>query len=159
MNNINKKVRYIVTAAMIAAFYAALTFLFQPLSYGYGQIRISEILTVLPAFTPAAVPGLFIGCIVSNLASPLGPIDIAVGSIATLLAAFLSRRMPSKWLVPLPPVICNGVIVGAELHFLLHAPLLLTMLSVAIGEAIACYAGGIPLMLSLGKISRRLFGE
>lgn len=156
--NVSKKVRYIVTAALIAAFYAAITFVFQPLSYGYVQIRISEILTVLPAFTPAAIPGLFIGCIVSNLASPFGPVDIAVGSLATLLAAFLSSKMPSKWLVPLPPVVCNGVIVGIELHYLLHTPLILSMLSVAGGEAIACYAGGIPLMFALKKVSRRLFG-
>lgn len=143
---------------MIAALYAVITLVFTPFSYGYGQVRISEILTVLPAFTPAAIPGLFIGCIVGNLGSPLGPVDIAVGSAATLIAAFLSRKMPTKWLVPLPPVICNGLIVGTELHFLLGAPLLLAMLSVAAGEAVACYVGGIPLMLALGKVKHRLFG-
>lgn len=142
---------------MIAALYAVLTLIFTPLSYGYGQLRVSEILTVLPFFTPAAIPGLFIGCIVGNLASPLGPVDIALGSTATLLAAFLSRKMPVKWLVPLPPVLCNGVIVGAELHVLLGAPLILAMLSVAAGEAVVCYAGGIPFMLALNKIKHKLF--
>jgi uncharacterized membrane protein len=154
---LNKKIKYIVTAAMIAALYAVLTLIFTPLSYGYGQLRVSEILTVLPFFTPAAIPGLFIGCIVGNLASPLGPVDIALGSTATLLAAFLSRKMPVKWLVPLPPVLCNGVIVGAELHVLLGAPLILAMLSVAAGEAVVCYAGGIPFMLALNKIKHKLF--
>ena len=154
----NKKIRFIVTAAVIAALYAAVTLAFAPFSYGYGQLRFSEILTVLPYFTPAAVPGLFVGCMLGNLGSTLGPIDVLAGSGATLLAAFLSRKMPSKWLVPLPPVVCNGVIVGAELHFLLKAPLLLAMVSVAAGEAIVCYAGGIPFMLALQKIRHRIFG-
>jgi len=156
-NNMSKKNRYIVTAAVIAALYAVLTLTLAPFSYGYGQLRFSEILTVLPAFTPAAIPGLFVGCILGNIESPLGPVDIAIGSTATLLAACLSYIMPKKWLVPLPPILCNGLIVGAELHLLLHAPLVLAMISVAIGEAVVCYAGGIPFMLALGKIKHRLF--
>lgn len=153
----DKKIRFLVTAAVIAALYAAITYALAPISYGQVQFRISEILTVLPFFTPAAVPGLFVGCILGNIMSPLGPVDIAVGSLATLLAAFLSSKMPTKWLAPLPPVICNGVIVGLELHFLLHLPLLLTMLYVAAGEAVVCYIGGTLFMLALDKIKDRIF--
>jgi uncharacterized membrane protein len=156
-NTMSKKNRFVVTAAVIAALYAVLTLVFGALSYGPVQFRISEMLTVLPAFTPAAIPGLFVGCILGNIASPYGPVDIAVGSLATLLAACLSRIMPRKWLVPLPPIICNGVIVGAELHFLVNAPLLPTMLYVAFGEAVVCYAGGLPLMLALSKLKRSVF--
>jgi len=153
----NARLRFIVTAATIAALYAVITILFIPFSYGPVQLRFSEILTVLPFFTPAAIPGLFVGCILGNILNPFNPIDIVVGSIATLLAACLSRIMPKKWLVPLPPVILNGVFVGTELHFVAGFPLLLTILSVAIGEAIVCYIGGMMFMLALDKIKGRLF--
>lgn len=160
MQTVHKnRIRFITTGAVIAALYAAITLLFQPISYGVFQFRISEVLTVLPFFTPAAIPGLFIGCILGNLASPLGPIDIICGSVATSLAAGLTYKMPVKWLAPLPPVIFNGLIVGFELYFLVHEPLLLAIGSVAFGEAVVCFAGGIPLMLGLGKVEHRLFAS
>lgn len=150
-------IRQIATAAVIAALYAALTYASAPLAYGQVQFRISEILTVLPYFTPAAVPGLFVGCILGNITSPFGLVDIVCGSLATLIAAVLSRRMPVKWLVPLPPVICNAVIVALELHFVAKMPLLITMLYVGLGEAVVCFAGGLPFLLALEKVRRRLF--
>ena len=112
MSSHKSSVRPIATAAVIAALYAALTYVSAPLAFGQVQFRLSEILTVLPYFTPAAIPGLFIGCVLANVASPFGPVDIICGSLATLLAALLSRVMPVKWLVPLPPVICNAVTVA-----------------------------------------------
>ena len=156
-NKMNKKLLYLVTSAVIAALYAALTVVFSFMSYGMVQVRISEILTVLPYFTPAAVPGLFVGCVLANIISPTGPIDMIVGGAATLLAAFLSRRMPKKWLVPLPPVVCNAVFVGVELHIVSNTPLIPSVLWVALGEAIACYAGGIPLLLALERHKDRIF--
>ncbi|MEA5002230.1 MAG: QueT transporter family protein, partial [Christensenella sp.] len=85
------KVRYLCEASLIAALYAALTLLLAPLSYGPVQVRVSEALCVLPFFTPAAVPGLFIGCMLANLyTAGLGVMDIVVGSLATLLAATLT---------------------------------------------------------------------
>lgn len=149
--------RFITTSAIIAALYAALTIVLSGLSYGQVQFRVSEILTVLPYFTPAAIPGLFIGCILGNLTSPFGPIDIITGSLASLLAAFLSRKMPKRWLVPLPPVICNGIIVGTELHFIANLPLIATMLYVALGEAVICYGLGYPFLLVLEKYKLKLF--
>lgn len=150
-------IRFIVTAAVIAAAYCALTLLFAPISYGPVQFRISEVLTVLPFFTPAAVPGLLVGCVLGNIPSPLGIVDMAVGGGASLLAAWLTRKAPVWWLAPLPPVVANGVIVGLELYFVYHFPLWLGMGSVAAGEAVVCFAGGIPLMLALSRVQGRLF--
>lgn len=100
-------------AAIIAALYAALTIVIMPASYGVMQFRVSEALTVLPAFTPAAIPGLFIGCMVANLVSPVGVVDVVIGSTATLIAAVASYKLRDhKLLVPLPPVITNAVMVG-----------------------------------------------
>lgn len=152
-----KQLKLITTAAIIAALYATLTIVFAPISYGAVQFRISEILTVLPFFTPAAIPGLFIGCIVSNLFSPTMIVDVIVGSAATLLAAYLSRKMPNKWLVPVPPVICNAVIVGLELSLVYKMPLWATILSVGAGEAVVCFVGGYALIFALERVKNKLF--
>jgi len=153
-----KKIRFLTTAAVIAALYAALTYAFSFMGYLPMQLRVAEILTVLPFYTPAAIPGLALGCVLANIASPLGPIDIIVGGSATLLAALLSRVMPKK-LVPIPPIVCNAVIVGIEMHLLLNAPLVPTMLTVGIGEAIVCLAGGYLLMLALDRAGGRIFNK
>jgi len=157
-----KKTRFLTEAAIIAAMYAALTVLLAPVSYGPLQVRISEALTVLPMFTPAAIPGLFVGCIIANtyslfLFGPTAVADIIFGSLTTLLAAFLSYKIPRRYLVPLPPVILNGIVVGFILNYILHVPLLVTMVWVAIGEAIACYGLGYPLMLLLEKHRNKIF--
>lgn len=152
-----KKTRFITEAAVIAALYAALTIILAPFSYGPIQVRVSEALTILPVFTPAAIPGLFVGCIIANIFGGNGPIDIIFGSLATLAAAFLSYKMPKRWLVPLPPVILNGVVVGLILNYTLKAPLVATMLWVALGEAVACYVLGYPLLLLLFKQKDKIF--
>lgn len=154
-------VRYITEAALIAAIYAVITIVFAPISYGnnaFGvEFRISEALTVLPALTPAAIPGLFVGCIVANLYGGNGIYDVIIGSLATLLAAYLSYKMPRKYLVPLPPILINGLVVGTVLHFVLQIPLWIAMLSVAVGEAVVCYALGYPLLVFLTPMSKRIF--
>jgi Predicted membrane protein len=153
----NNKAKYITEVAVIAGLYATLTIIFMPISYGQIQVRISEVLTILPFFTTAAIPGLFIGCIVANFFGGIGIIDIVFGSLATLLAAFLTYKMPKKILAPLPPVIVNGVIVGFELYFISGAPLVATILWVGLGEALACYALGYPVLLQLERYKHRLF--
>ena len=118
-----KSIRYLVQAAVIAAIYAVLTLLASSLNLAYGpvQFRISEFLTVLPMFTPAAIPGLTLGCFLANLASPFGPVDWIFGSVATLLAAvvsYLLRNVRIKdipFLVPMAPVLFNALVVGVEL--------------------------------------------
>lgn len=152
-----KKTVFMVQAALIAAVYAAVTIALAPISYGQLQVRVSEALTVLPFFTPAAIPGLFVGCIVANIFGGGGPIDIIFGSLATLLAAYLSYKMPRKWLVPIPPIIVNGVVIGYVLNYLYQMPLVVTMMWVAIGETVACYALGYPLMSVFERYKERIF--
>lgn len=151
--------KFLAQAAIIAALYAALTVLIMPASYGVMQLRISEALTILPAFTPAAIPGLFIGCVVSNIVSPVGLIDVLVGSSATLIAAVCSYLLKDhKILVPLPPVIANAVMVGMELYYFYNVDFSLPacMFWVGLGEAAACYLLGYPLILVLDK-HRKIF--
>ncbi len=151
------RTKYLTQAAIIAAVYVVLTMIFAPISYGQVQVRISEALTILPYFTPAAIPGLFIGCIIANIYGGAGLIDIVFGSLATLLAAFLSYKMPKKYLVPLPPVIINAVVIGFVLHFAINIPLLITMAWVGLGQLIACYGIGYPLMILLEKYADSIF--
>ena len=152
--------RQIALAGIIAAIYAVMSLLSSVFGIAYGpiQCRFSESLTVLPFLFPEAVPGLFIGCVVTNLMSTVGPLDIIFGSLATLLAALWTRRMPNKWLAPLPPVVCNAVIIGAmiawyEVGFTnaFWGMFAFNALTVGIGEAIACYVLG---LLLLQVISR-----
>jgi len=158
----NKKVLFIVQAAIIAAIYTVVTILIAPYSYGIFQFRISEALTILPAVLPSAIPGLFVGCLVSNLIGGYGLIDMVFGSLTTLIAAVLSRKLRKyPYLVPLPPVILNAVIVGGYLKFLYFqdVPLLASMGWVALGQVLACYALGYPLLLLLTKRFGEYFKE
>lgn len=150
-------VRYITQAAIIAAIYAALTLALAPISYGNIQVRVAEALTVLPAIFPSAIPGLFIGCILANTLGPgAGVLDIVFGSLATLLSAWASYKLRKyTYLVPLPPVIINALVVGAVLHYAYNLPLVLTMLQVGAGQLIACYAVGLPLLYFVRKIKDR----
>ncbi|MGI6169399.1 MAG: QueT transporter family protein [Christensenellales bacterium] len=146
-----KKILYLVRGAILAALYVALTMLFQPISFGVVQFRISEILTVFPFFLPEAIPGLFVGCVISNLLGGNGLLDVIFGSLATLAAAYLTFRCRQKWLAPLPPVLVNAIVVGAMLHYTLSWPLLVSMLSVGLGQLVVCYGGGLPLLYLLDK--------
>ncbi len=111
----NKKVLYLVHGAVIAALYVVLTMLANALGLAnYAiQVRFSEALTILPVFTPAAIPGLFLGCIISNTMTGCMLLDIIFGSLATLIGAFGTYllRDKNKWLAPLPPIIANTIIV------------------------------------------------
>ena len=121
MKKMKKGTAYTVQAALIAAIYAALTYAVAPLSFGATQFRISEALTVLPVFTPAAIPGLAIGCIIANIGSPYGPIDILLGTVATVLAALATRLTRNIKIKNIPllsfifPTVFNGIIIGAEI--------------------------------------------
>jgi len=136
---------------MIGAIYVVLTLIFAPISYGMIQVRISEALMVLPFFTPAAIPGLFVGCLIANIFGGLGMPDIVFGSLATLLSAYLVSKIDNKYLVPLPPILINAIVIGLVLHYVLALPLFMTMLWVGLGQIIACYGLGLPLLLFLEK--------
>ena len=144
-------------ASIIAAVYAALTVALAPLSYGVMQIRVAEALTVLPYFTPAAIPGLFVGCFIANLLSPYGIVDLICGSLASLIASTLSYKLRSKqYLVPLPPVVINAVVIGSMLYFVYSVPfsLLACMGWVGLGQIAACYVIGYPLLCYMKKYKR-----
>lgn len=140
-NKDNKTLYTMVYGAMIAAIYVVLTMVFLPISFGPVQFRISEILCVLPFFTPAAVPGLFIGCLLSNFLCGAALLDVVFGSIATLIGAigsyYLGKR--SKWLVCLPPILSNMIIIPWVLRYAYGSSDLIpvAMATVGIGEILA----------------------
>ena len=146
--------RDMTVAAGIAALYAALTLLFAAISYGPVQFRIAEALTILPILLPQAIPGLTLGCLLANLLGSATPWDVVFGTLATLLAALLTRLFrKNMWLAAAMPVISNAVIIGLVLHFTLADVLLLpTMGSVGLGQAVVVYGLGIPLLLALRRI-------
>lgn len=162
MKKMKKGTAYTVQAALIAAIYAALTYAVAPLSFGATQFRISEALTVLPVFTPAAIPGLAIGCIIANIGSPYGPIDILLGTVATVLvarAARLTRNIKIKNIPLLSfifPTVFNGIIIGAEIMMFTPGQagivgFFTSASGVALGEIVVCYTLGFLLYIGLEK--------
>lgn len=170
MGNTQNKTKKMVNIAMIGALYAVITLAISPIAYGPVQFRVSEMLTVLPLFTPLAIPGLTLGCVLSNLIgalmglNPTGYIDALIGSLATLIAAIMSYyigKSSKTWVkyafVPLPPVIINALIIGAELTFLFNGgeafakAYVANATSVFIGQFTICYTLGILLMVTLNR--------
>jgi uncharacterized membrane protein len=152
--NMNKKVLFLTQAAMIAAIYVVLTLVFAPFSYGEIQVRVSEALTILPFFTPAAIPGLFLGCFFSNLLGGSILLDVIGGSLATLIAAIFSYLLRRhKYLVALPPIVVNILVVPFILYYgyQVNLPVPFMMLTVGIGQIISC---GILGNLVLGVLER-----
>ncbi|NLG02660.1 MAG: QueT transporter family protein [Clostridia bacterium] len=171
-------VTHLTKAAAIAAIYVVLTYVANifGLSNGVIQIRISEALTILPFFTPIAVPGLFVGCLISNILTGCMPLDILFGSIATLLGGIGTRMIGSlyhkkrgigqpvkllRWLTPLPPIITNTLIVPFILAFVyrFQGSIPYFMLTVGIGELISCGVFGLLLQCVLHKYAPILFPE
>lgn len=150
-------IRQIAFCAVIAAVYAALTVVEAGFGSGQVQVRVAEALCVLPFLMPVSMWGLFAGCIIANLVSGAGMLDVVFGSLATLLAAFITSKIKIKWLTPLPAVICNTVIVGAVLSYAYYSReqffrgWLICGAGVGVGELIACAALGIPLLLLLQR--------
>ena len=150
------KLNYIIRVAMIAAIYVVLNIIFAPISYGPIQARIAEALAVLPFIDPSAIIGLFLGCILANVYGGLGMVDIIGGSLCTLVAAYLTYKMKNPKLAPLPPVLINAFGVSIYLHLLFDLPYWITVLYIGIGEVIACYILGYPLLILLIKNKKRL---
>ena len=157
--------RFLAEAGLIAALYAITTYLcaLWGIAYGEVQFRFSEALTILPLFTPAAIPGLAIGCFIANLGSPFGIVDVICGTAATLIAAiavWAVRRVRIKnvaWLAPLFPVLANAIIVGLEISWfmpegLTWAGFAAAAVSVGLGELVVCYVLGLPLSIVLDRL-------
>ena len=137
--------RYLTQGAAIAALYVVLTLVFAPISFGPLQVRIAELLTILPLFTPAAIPGLFIGCLLANIIGGAVILDIVFGSLATLIGAALGYLLrKNRWLVPIPAVAANALIVPLVLRYGYGEalPLYLMVIYVAAGEVLGCYVLG-----------------
>lgn len=152
-------VKQLARGGCIAALYVALTLLLAPISFGSMQLRVSEILTVLPFVMPEAIWGLSIGCFISNILCS-SFLDAVFGTLATLLAAICTAKIRKMWFSPLPAVIFNAVIVGAvvtmmSVEFTLTAYLLIS-LSIGVSQLIVCYCGGIPLLVMINKLSEKI---
>ena len=158
----NKKIMFLSQAAMIAALYVVLTLLANALGLAnYAiQVRFSEALTILPFFTPAAIPGLTIGCLLSNILTGCAPLDILFGTLATLIGAlgtYALRRF--EGLAPLPPILANTIIVPWVLRFAYDIPdaIPYLMATVGAGELISCGLIGMLLLRSLKQIRKNIF--
>ncbi len=164
--------RNLITAAVVGALYAVLTMVLAPISYGALQFRVSEVLCILPFFMPSTAWGLFVGCIVANLMSTAGVLDVVFGSLATLITCLCIARcgkmgntLKARLLACFMPVIWNGLIVGATLTIALAGLNPLTHFGaflvftgeVALGELGVMYIIGLPLMTYLPK--QRFFSE
>ena len=157
----SKNISTMTQAAMIAAIYVVLTYVFAPFSFGEVQVRIAESLTILPLFTPAAIPGLFIGCLIGNILGGAILPDIIFGSLATLLGAIFTYRLrnKNKFLAPVPPIAANTIIVPFVLRFGygVALPIPLMVLTVGIGEIASCGVLGMVLYYALNKYKNMVF--
>lgn len=158
----NKNVLFITQAAMIAAIYVVLTFIanaFGLANYAV-QVRFSEALTILPYFTPAAIPGLFVGCFTSNILTGCLPLDVVFGSLATLLGALGTYALrQNKWMAPVSPIVANVIIVPFVLAYVyrFEGSIPYFMLTVGAGELISCGILGMILLFTLEKNANRIF--
>lgn len=157
-------VTFITQGAMIAALYVVLCVAFAPISYGEVQLRVAEALTILPYFTPAAIPGLFIGCIISNLMGGGIMLDVIFGSLATLIGAVgtYMLRKATPWVAPLPPIAANALIVPFVLYYGYAVPLPIPfmMLTVGAGEVLGCGILGLVLLFAIKKAgAKKVLGQ
>lgn len=162
----NFTIRRLTVCAIVASAYAVLTIILAPISYGAVQFRVSEVLCILPFFLPYTIWGLFVGCLLANLLGGNGILDIIFGSLATLAAGYMTSKIKIKWLAPLPPVIINGLVIGAVLAYLytpdaFTAGFALMGAEVALGELGVLYLIGLPLiyLLPRSKVFCRLIDE
>lgn len=155
-------VRELTLAAMVAAMYAVMGYFGHVfgLTFGPVQFRFAEALTLLPFLFPAATPGLFVGCLITNLLSPYGPLDLVVGSVATLLAALWTQRVKNRWVAPVPAILCNAVLVGFTIAWSESGGNAETLLAawvfqggkLAVEEGLVCYVLGEFLLSALMKM-------
>lgn len=161
MNNFkNKAVLNISYAAIIAALYVVLTLIFAPFSFYAIQVRLSEALCILPMYTFAAVPGIFIGCLLANMLAGAALMDIIFGSLASLLAAYITYLLRKRKILPfLSPIVINAIAVPFILKYAYALPdaILYMAFTVAVGEIIAVALIGGILKVVLDKYKADLF--
>ncbi|MBQ7760896.1 MAG: QueT transporter family protein [Clostridia bacterium] len=154
----NKGLRSITYSAIIGAMYVVLTWLSNAVGMSSGaiQLRLGEALTILPYFTPSAIPGLVIGCLISNISMGCSLLDIIVGTVATLLGAIGTSKIKNKYLCPVPPILANTILVPFVIiisytHDWSLGSYLLTLGGVFAGEVVSVYVFGIILLLAIEK--------
>ncbi len=158
----NSKVQKLAMAAMVAAIYFVLCYfgnIFQ-LTFGPVQVRLGEALTVLPFLFPATAPGLALGCLLTNILSPYGPIDMVVGTLATAIAALLTARMPRWYLAALPPIVMNALLLPpmwawaatGAVNGAFWAAYGWNLWTFVVGEAAACYVLGTVLLKAMSRV-------
>ena len=158
----NSKVQKLAMAAMVAAIYFVLCYfgnIFQ-LTFGPVQVRLGEALTVLPFLFPATAPGLALGCLLTNILSPYGPIDMVVGTLATAIAALLTARMPRWYLAALPPIVMNALLLHpmwawaatGAVNGAFWAAYGWNLWTFVVGEAAACYVLGTVLLKAMSRV-------
>lgn len=153
---------FLAYGAAIAAVYVALTMIFKPVSFGVIQFRISEMLCVLPFFTPAAVPGVFLGCLISNILGGSVPLDVVFGSLATLIGALGSWQLRRyRWAVCIPPILANTLIIPWVLRYGYGSEAMIpfAMVTVGAGEILAIGVLGSCLLFVLTPYRNVLFGD
>lgn len=139
----SESVKNLVFSAIVAALYAAVTIGLAPISYGPIQFRLSEILVLLAFLDRKYIPGLVLGCLLANMYSQLGVMDIVFGTLATYISVELVSRTKNIFVASLWPVLVNGVIIGIMLNVLYQLPLVLTMAQVAFGEFVVVSVAGV----------------
>ena len=155
-------VRELTLAAVVAAVYFVLCYfgnIFQ-LTFGPVQVRLGEALTVLPFLFPATAPGVAMGCLLTNVLSPYGPIDMVVGTLATAVAAWLTMKTPRWYLAALPPIVMNALLLppmwawaeAGAVNGAFWAAYWFNLWTFVAGEAIACYVLGTVLLKALPKV-------
>lgn len=151
----NRTAAWVARAGLLAALYAVLCWVLKPISFGIIQLRVAEALVALPILMPEAVPGVFIGALVANLIGGLGPWDVILGSLATLIAAVLTRRWRRSFLAYLPPIVINGLVVSWYLVYLIKLPDMggywIAAGSIALSEAVVVLGLGLPLVKLLPR--------
>ncbi len=157
----NKNTLYLAQAAVIAGIYVALTYVFAPISFREIQVRVAEALSILPMFTPAAIPGLFVGCLLGNIAGGAAVPDVVFGSLATLIGAFFTWKLRNAhpFLAPVPPILSNTLIIPFVLRYAyaIDLPISVLMLSIFIGELLSCGVLGMLLYYALRKHQGSIF--
>lgn len=151
----NRTASRVTRAGLIAAVYVVLCWVLKPISFGIIQLRVAEALVTLPILMPEAVPGVFVGALVANLIGGLGPWDVVLGSLATLVAAILTRRWRRSFLAYLPPIVINGLVVSWYLIYLIKLPDMggywIAAGSIALSETVVVFGLGLPLVKLLPR--------
>ena len=157
----NPRTAKLAQGAVIAALYVALTIVFAPISFREVQVRIAEALTILPLFSGAAVPGLYIGCLLANFIGGAAVPDIIFGSLATLIGAIGTRMLWNRKPVlgTIPPILSNTVIIPfvQRYAYSVELPIPILMLSLFIGEVLSCGVLGMILYYALNRRRQAIF--